>query len=55
MISNLYLNLKVIVRTTLSSWIRNHRTNLKKLAAKKDFKGQILPSTSKAAFVTEEV
>jgi len=54
MISNIYLNLKVIVRTTLSSWIRNHRTNLKK-AAKRDFKGQILPSTSKAAFITEEV
>ncbi|KAK0166574.1 hypothetical protein PV327_004068 [Microctonus hyperodae] len=43
---------KAIVRTTLSSWIRNHRTNIKKEALKRDANGEIIKPMKNAIHVT---
>lgn len=43
--------LKAIVRTTLSSWIRNHRTNIKKEASKRDVNGVIIKQMKSAIHI----
>ncbi|KAK0071149.1 hypothetical protein PV325_013445, partial [Microctonus aethiopoides] len=40
-----------IVRTTLSSWIRNHRTNIKKEASKRDVNGVIIKQMKSAIHI----